>query len=96
MCSSLKPAIRNRLDTGFKFVNRFYRTYHDHALKILEKYLRYKYLELKKTQDIYLRHTQSTGSIALVDRAYPNSSTPNNPLGDNFAKTEKEIEEIVR
>ena len=36
------------------------------------------------------------GSVLQVDRVYPNSSTPNNPLGDHFAKTEKEIEEIVR
>ena len=55
-----------------------------------------EYLQLKKTEDIYFLHTYSTGLMLLVDRAYPNSSTPNNPLGDNFAKTEKEIEEIVR
>ena len=51
---------------------------------------------LKKSEDIYFLPTTATGLIPLVDRAYPNSSTPNNPLGDNFAKTEKEIEEIVR
>ena len=51
---------------------------------------------LKKSEDIYFLPTTATGLIPLVDRASPNSSTPNNPLGDNFAKTEKEIEEIVR
>ena len=55
-----------------------------------------EYLKFKKAEDIYFLHTATKGLIPLVDRAYPNSSTPNNPLGDNFAKTEKEIEEIVR
>ena len=50
----------------------------------------------KKAEDISFPQPDSTWLISLVDRAYPNSSTPNNPLGDNFAKTEKEIEEIVR
>ena len=55
-----------------------------------------EYLKFKKAEDVYFLHRATTGLIPLVDRAYPNSSTPNNPLGDNFAKTEKEIEEIVR
>ena len=49
-----------------------------------------------KAEDIFFLQEESIGLISLVDRASPNSSTPNNPLGDNFAKTEKEIEEIVR